>query len=606
MIEIKKDEASKYERATLLFIDGVLMDKVQATMGEGNYVVTTKDSEISQKIATYSLSQFPLQLKYLRLNFFPNDLEHLNKASGLFINHIYKNRQPTNEFTVFIEFGAEALSLWHSSYTFAKYAKKMFEILITRNDVLNVSLINIDHARIDKKIKYDEEGLRLVKIELEQVDESRIHSLEVEIPYTSPEIKIAAELERIFSVIREVHKEAVNLLIQDNSIEIRKTRDSNENDYHLFLNDSLLEEAEVSRYAEHMEDGPYEIISFENYEAFNVLGYCSFSNIPERVGTIVVKSPENFVSASGLMHSNGEIRIRLIKGAKHFKEAYDFVPFDDNHITFYFSLDVNNWKGFNSPVEYLEEVATTFNNDPDVNVFSHSLEDYGFEIAFRVSSPDLQMGKAVSRCITIIRNLVNEIDYRIAPHSNPHSIVTSFNFPPEVKIPCEQYLLYFIQFLRDLGVEATSELKHEAGQVLFTVTPVNEREALDKIYTALDIYLNLSQSPISDATDNEIAVQRLESSILRLRSDLKLAAAELQAKNATIEAQQLILNIQKGLLSGEVMINSLKNVTPKPKSEDREEFLNGVATLTVLKKEGIEINLPKIYRWLKDLFVDKE
>ena len=53
--------------------------------------------------------------------------------------------------------------------------------------------------------------------------------------------------------------------------------------------------------------------------------------------------------------------------------------------------------------------------------------------------------------------------------------MTYFEFPDAVRVPCEQYLLYFAQFLRDLGVEASSELRHEVGMVLFSVTPTDLR-----------------------------------------------------------------------------------------------------------------------------------
>jgi len=185
------------------------------------------------------------------------------------------------------------------------------------------------------------------------------------------------------------------------------------------------------------------------------------------------------------------------------------------------------------------------------------------------------------------------------------SVVMRFDFPEEVRVPCEQYLLYFAQFLRDLGVSADTALTHEAGQVLFTVTPADKEQALDKIRVALNAYLHLPSNPIGDAVNESIAVQRLESNILRLRSDLKLAAAELQAKNTTIEAQQLIIEVQKGLLSGEVVINSIKDVTPKPEDKDKEELLGGTVSIIPLKGKGLEINLPELFRRLKRLFKEE-
>ena len=53
-------------------------------------------------------------------------------------------------------------------------------------------------------------------------------------------------------------------------------------------------------------------------------------------------------------------------------------------------------------------------------------------------------------------------------------------------------------------------------EVLFTVTPTDQEEALGKIKEALDLYLELPASPISDTVNESIAVQRLESTVLRL------------------------------------------------------------------------------------------
>jgi hypothetical protein len=209
-------------------------------------------------------------------------------------------------------------------------------------------------------------------------------------------------------------------------------------------------------------------------------------------------------------------------------------------------------------------------------------------------SRDAIIANEVERISRIIKQIHSEIIARIS-----HSVVITLdNFPKEVRTPCEQYLLYFIQFLQDLGVDATSEIKHESGKVLFTVTPSNENEALDKIRTALNVYLHLPSNPIGNNPSTDIAVNRLESAVFRLHSDLRLAAAELQAKNATIEAQQLTINVQRSLLSGEI--------SPVAQDKDREEFLDGAVALTVMKKEGVELNLAKIYRMLKDYFIEKE
>src|SRR6266446_3721901 len=180
------------------------------------------------------------------------------------------------------------------------------------------------------------------------------------------------------------------------------------------------------------------------------------------------------------------------------------------------------------------------------------------------------------------------------------SVFMLFDFPEQVRVPCEQYLLYFGQFLRDLGVEVNTALTPEAGQVLFSVTPTDKKEALNKIRVALDLYLHLPSSPMNDTTNESIEVQRLEAAIFRFKSDLKLAAAELQAKNRTIEAQQLIISVQKGLMNGEVLVDSLKEVTPKP--EDQEYVIDGVVALGTFEAKVVKLNLGELFRKLKRFF----
>jgi hypothetical protein len=185
------------------------------------------------------------------------------------------------------------------------------------------------------------------------------------------------------------------------------------------------------------------------------------------------------------------------------------------------------------------------------------------------------------------------------------SVVTYFNFPEEVRIPCEQYLLYFIQFLKDLGVEANAELQHEAGQVLFTVRPVDRQEALDTIRAALETYLQLPSNPISDShgVEYEIAVQRLAANIDHLKGQLRLARAELRLADATIQTQQVTIS---RLLGDGVIGESLKDITPRPKDEDKEYVFEDLIIIKRYEGKGFEINLPELFRKLRRLFTKRE
>jgi len=190
----------------------------------------------------------------------------------------------------------------------------------------------------------------------------------------------------------------------------------------------------------------------------------------------------------------------------------------------------------------------------------------------------------------------NETTVLLLKEQNSSSVTSAFVFPNELKITCEKYLIYFIQFLKDLGIRANSDLREAAGKVLFSVTPDDGIEALDKIREALAIYLNLPASPIS--YDESFAAMRLQQQIENLQHSQKMAARELQftekllvaqseiirEKNVTISQKDFTIEKQNRIIekitSKSIMIDSLEN---------KEEFEKIF--------EGLEVGESK---WLKD------
>lgn len=599
MIEIKKNENSNRDSAYLLFIDGKLLENAYVYIHpreQDSCEITVKDEGSSRIISKYRLTDFPLFINQMTLGYYPTKLEHFNGQSGVFINHVYtKEGKPTKAYTAYLELGGEALSGWMSPYAFVHYAKKMYQLLKKRDDILDISLNDIQHSWLDKWNDVSGEQPIRVPIGLDEIDERRIHSLSVEFPYSSPDVIISDELDRIFIILQEAHQEAVKLLapsITRSPLEIRKIGGIEPEEYRLFVNDSLLEEANVKQYGWHLPKGPFWRISIDSPIAYLKLYGSSFYHIPSKVTVIDVLLAGKHFSRSGLIESKEKVRIRTPDVAHGINDIIPSHYSTDYSVTFYF-------KGSHA-IEVYDKVLNELFAD-SLNVFFGfgDLQEYTFELQFRVSSPGLQIVEEIVASINTVRMFLNAIDDKIKAATSPNSIVYSFNFPPEIAISCEQYLQYFIQFLRDLGVEATSELRHKAGEVLFTVTPVDERDALDKIREAMSIYLELPKSPVSNDMENEIAVQRLEMAVHRLQGELKLAAAEIRANNTTIEAQRLMLDVQKKMLSGEIMTNAVKDITPKPEAD--EPILGGLITLSTIGK-GIKINFAEMFRKLKRQF----
>jgi DNA-binding winged helix-turn-helix (wHTH) protein len=181
-----------------------------------------------------------------------------------------------------------------------------------------------------------------------------------------------------------------------------------------------------------------------------------------------------------------------------------------------------------------------------------------------------------------------------------------FEFPEELKIACEQYLLYFARFLKDLGINAVSTLIDEAGKVLFSVTPTDDMDALDKIREALTIYLNLPASPI--IYGDSFAMSRLRDQVENLRHSQKMVAMELhinrnlfsetvREKDAIILEKDLLIEQQRKFLeritNPSVMMESLE------KKEDLEEIFDGlkIGESKLLKEHfGVHLNLAKLLK----------
>jgi predicted transcriptional regulator len=201
----------------------------------------------------------------------------------------------------------------------------------------------------------------------------------------------------------------------------------------------------------------------------------------------------------------------------------------------------------------------------------------------------------------------NIVEFKVKTESNDESVQLSFDFPKEVRVACEQYLLYFGQFLSDLGVHADTAITHEAGKVLFTVTPTDRETALEKIREALHTYLQLPSQPLSDSEGESFEILNLRAEIYQLHSKLSLAAAKLETKDATIEAKQQTIEVLRLLKTGQIVaapgkvIESTEFESIPTPSDDLEPVIEGYISATTIEKYGVKLHLPAIIRRLKIL-----
>lgn len=194
----------------------------------------------------------------------------------------------------------------------------------------------------------------------------------------------------------------------------------------------------------------------------------------------------------------------------------------------------------------------------------------------------------------ILKNFDKEVGQIFQKFDNDikaNSLTTTFTFPPEIQTSCEQYLIYFSQFMKDLGVNVNSDIQVKSKETLFTVTPADSTQALQQIRDSLNVFLGLVEVKDIELYTEEfrdIGVRQLISNIYHLKSQAMLSSSIIEMKQATIDSLNLT-NYQ---------LKNLIKQNPSDKKNE-EKIIDGLVTVKELDLKGVNINIPEIFRRTK-------
>jgi hypothetical protein len=268
-------------------------------------------------------------------------------------------------------------------------------------------------------------------------------------------------------------------------------------------------------------------------------------------------------------------------------------------LVLFFKPDFDNWINPFSALDYqraLKEAAV--GSFVDGSIFAEDVTD-GFSVTRALAkAEDVTVAVKIAGIVDEVKRLSTKAVEGLFKRVQKDSLVAWFDFPAPIRAACEQYLIYFIQFLEDLGIKANSEIKADAGRILFSVTPKEGSSALERIKEALEIYLNLPvNSEFNAAAEQfkDISVSQLKSQVLFLHSQLHLAKATLQAKDAAIHALDFTVFQQRQLLAGRKRDDSASN-------KEDEPILGDTIHITQYEGKAFRVDLPTILRRLKRSF----
>lgn len=284
---------------------------------------------------------------------------------------------------------------------------------------------------------------------------------------------------------------------------------------------------------------------------------------------------------------NGEVNSIEFALEGHYKE---------NGVRYVIYFDFETWNFPWSIQDYANELLEYGNKNQNIDL-SIVQEDYdfvsnGFHF-YRSNIPSGSFDGFVNQDLSKINDILKGARENLIIKSRPHALVTWFEFPESIKNSCEQYLIYFGEFLKDIGINANSEMSEIGNKVLFSVVPDSKKEAIEKVRLALNIFLQLPSYDYSNqigSVYSETNIQRLQAQILHLQSQLLLSNC---VSNTDIR-QTNPDNAKSGIL-----LDAVEYSVVEGKKEDKEELLGGLISITKYKGKGFEIDLPGIIRKLK-------
>ncbi|GIO04757.1 hypothetical protein J31TS6_07850 [Brevibacillus reuszeri] len=290
-----------------------------------------------------------------------------------------------------------------------------------------------------------------------------------------------------------------------------------------------------------------------------------------------------------------------------FDDGYEIEIVEDEMMSilkFRYYWDWEQWKKPYSIQEFaniMEKLLPEYQEQGLSWVQEDEIITNGCHIRYVISNnTQLAMKDILEGIEPVLKEILERAYAYLYSKTSSESLVSIFNFPPQVQTVCEQYLIYFAEFLKDIGIEATVNLNSEAGKLLFSVTPASNNDALEQIKRALDVYLQL---PVSIGNANyvqfeyDLKVQQLIANVQHLNSQLRLSQALAQAQQVTIQNQQVTIAQQQQFIDATILQQALVS----NEIEDKEEILGGAVSITKYQGNGFEVNIPNIFRWTKRL-----
>ena len=257
------------------------------------------------------------------------------------------------------------------------------------------------------------------------------------------------------------------------------------------------------------------------------------------------------------------------------------------HILF----DLSLWANHFTYQEFENEFFTTLNSSMYQAELAHENEiTIDLDIADLMDKNLLQ---EIDTLIGFVKDCSKKVHAKLTEESKGNIIKKVFDFPHEYVVPCTQYIIWFGEFLNNLGIDANVSTNQTGSQTQVIISPNDCPELLSEIEKLFYQYLSLPYAELLPPERNLSQSEML--SFQSLKMQVQHLQTQIQMKDAIISSYQ---NTNKNLSdqhSELLLINSLK-------SDEKAEFFNGFLKVSRIQKIGkngnVEVDLSPILKLL--------
>lgn len=201
--------------------------------------------------------------------------------------------------------------------------------------------------------------------------------------------------------------------------------------------------------------------------------------------------------------------------------------------------------------------------------------------------------ESILKCVNKISIAQNQAHAKLANHESKDVLVRLFDFPDRYSTVCTQYIVWFGELLKKIGLEAYLSTKESSQGMMLSIEHEGGQELTAKIEKLFYGYLSLPYSeylPSQLPTDPQYKMELL---LLKNQVD-QFKFNLLQAKNA-LELQSM----KNDELAQELNRKEDELILLKSAQNSKLEILDGALAIEKFKIFGVTVNPKKVLELLK-------